>query len=193
MSALPAEIDPKSLDEIIEIAAQMAESKPERLSAEELRRIAAELDIPEADLGRAIDELKRRRAALLAAEAKAAATRRRIGLIAAGVLGALLLALLVVQAGVRAAWHEVEGRRAQLINVMERQTATVAQWQDAPPGPDRAAELSGAENRVRIERKRYDDAATRYNVKVDGLLGGLARATFGLHARAPLSNEVDTW
>ena len=58
-----------------------------------------------------------------------------------------------------------------------------------PPGPDRDAELSGAENRVRIERARYDETAAAYNAKVGATWASLVARIFGLPPRARLSDD----
>jgi hypothetical protein len=88
---------------------------------------------------------------------------------------------------------EVERAHAQVKNVIERQEAVEVRYRDAPQGPDRDAELSGAENRVRIERARYDKVAAQYNADAGAGLGGLWTRLFGMPARVPLSNEVKVW
>ena len=55
---------------------------------------------------------------------------------------------------------------------------------------DSDAELLGAENRVRVEQKRYDEAAAKYNAEARGVGAGLARTFVGLPAEVPMSNEA---
>lgn len=57
-------------------------------------------------------------------------------------------------------------------------------------GNDANAELAGAESRVGIEKRRYDEAATAYNQNAGGWLGPLARRVNGLPPSVPLSSEV---
>ncbi len=116
----------------------------------------------------------------------------KVGATGLGVLFAVtLFAMFATQASLTAAQSEVRRQRAQLQNVRERQQVVLEQWTNAPAGPDRDAELSGAENRVRIERARYDEAASAYNAKVGSLWPGLVARTFGLPSHAKLSDEPD--
>lgn len=46
-------------------------------------------------------------------------------------------------------------------------------------------EMSGSENRVAVERKRYNDAVTRYNRAVRGLFVGMMRWLLGFPAHLP--------
>ncbi|TNF32529.1 MAG: hypothetical protein EP329_10000 [Deltaproteobacteria bacterium] len=75
---------------------------------------------------------------------------------------------------------------------MDRQRATRATF-DAAAGEQAAAELAGAENRVRIARRDYDAAATAYNQRVDGFPGALWATLRGLPPQVPLSNEGGGW
>lgn len=85
---------------------------------------------------------------------------------------------------------DVERTRSQVENVRERQVATVTRLATAEASPGRDAELSGAENRVRIERRRYDEAAATYNAAAGSVWAGLCASITGLPERAPLSNEA---
>src|SRR5690606_2826466 len=138
----------------------------ELLSVEELEEVAAELEIPKHLVAPAVETVRRRREAALAAERTRAerARRIRIGLlVGAGVLGVfVLVASFTTYSGLREARLAAERQRAQVINVLERQQATTAQWAGAAESADKHAELSGAENRVRVERARYDELATEY-------------------------------
>lgn len=66
---------------------------------------------------------------------------------------------------------EAERQRSQVINVLDRQAATRAQWESALESADKQAELSGAENPVRLERKRCDEMVTEYARVASGLGG----------------------
>jgi hypothetical protein len=185
------------VDDVIGIAAELKNQATEELSVADLEQVASELDIEPAYVAPAVEALEQRRRRA-AEEAAATALRRKRLLRRALIAGAALLAVLIavplwLQSGLRADLSEVQRQRAQVRNVTERQAATVAQWEKAPAGPDRSAELSGAENRVRIERKRYDDAAARYNTHAGGPLNSVTAALFGLPTQVPLSNEVETW
>jgi hypothetical protein len=84
----------------------------------------------------------------------------------------------------------VDAKRAQVHSVVERQARVKEMYPDGPVTPSAEAELLGAENRVRIEMKRYDEAATAYNTKADGLGSGFATTVLGMPKRVPLSNEA---
>ena len=84
---------------------------------------------------------------------------------------------------------EVQRTRSQVENVRERQVATVTRLATAQASPGREAELSGAENRVRIERGRYDEAAATYNAAVGSVWARVCASVTGLPEHAPLSNE----
>ncbi|MCB9527164.1 MAG: LemA family protein [Myxococcales bacterium] len=185
----------RDLDDVIEIAARRAEQRQDEVSRDEIAAIARELDIPDADVDAALHELRRRRAAEAAAQGVARAERRARGhrlkqiTIAAAVILAALLGWSYAALNGRLA--DVERQRSQVYNVIERQAAVEAQWRDRPPSAARDAELSGAENRVRIERRAYDDAVTAYNTAAHGFPAVVFRGLLGYPGPQPLSAAVD--
>ena len=86
---------------------------------------------------------------------------------------------------------EVDKSKAQLSNVMERQDAVRKRLANAKASRSKDAELAGAENRVRIQRKRYDEGASEYNRMAKGLLNGIWCTVFRLPSAVPLSNDVN--
>ncbi|MBK6577713.1 MAG: hypothetical protein IPG17_16245 [Sandaracinaceae bacterium] len=120
--------------------------------------------------------------------------RKQVRLFAA--VAALALLVLLGMAGanthaeLRDLHAQVERARAQVENVRERQVAVVARLASAEASAGREAELSGAENRVRIERARYDEAAAAYNAAAGSAWAGLCVTASGLPERAALSNEA---
>jgi len=120
--------------------------------------------------------------------------RKQVRLFAA--VAALALLVLLGMAGanthaeLRDLHAQVERVRAQVENVRERQVAVVARLASAEASAGREAELSGAENRVRIERARYDEAAAAYNAAAGSAWAGLCVTASGLPERAALSNEA---
>lgn len=194
-------IDPEDVDDLIGLAAEMRERDRDRLTVDELREVAEEVGIEARYLDQALAALTSRRreeAALQAARAaRGAARRRRLGLVALGVLGALAV-VGVGLGGLLWSRHgdlvpldaEVRRARAQWRNVVERQAAVEERLRDVPPGRERQAELAGAENRVRIERRRYDETAAAYNAEAGSVLGAWAASLGGLPTEAPLSDAV---
>ncbi len=189
----PATVDFEDVDDIIGIAGEMVEIDDKHLSVEELREVASELDIPEANVEPAIVELRRRRQLELARTA--AAQKRRVMMIRVGavVLGCIAAVLVFVNSQLNELHGDVRGRRAQVDNVVERRSVTLAQWEGQPDSDDKNAELSGASNRVAVELRKYDKAATAYNDARSGILGRVVGGLFGLPRQAPLSSQLNGW
>ncbi len=186
----PRSVDYEDVDDIIGVAAELQQLDADRLSVEELVDVGRQLAIPERFIAPAIAELRRRRDAKLAAAA-AAARRRRYLLIGAGAVGGLaLLAALFGQRGLASAHADVARARAQLVNVQERQVGTRALWEASSNARERLAELSGADNRVRVERQRYDEAAAAYNASAGAFPNRLWAALFGYPTRVPPSDAL---
>ena len=185
------------VDDVIGVAAELRQQDEARLTVDELEEVAVELGIEERYVERAIETLKTRRAEekRRTEQARLARTRRlRYGLILGGtVLVVLGVASYAGQASLRGQLSEVQRTRAQVRNVTERQQAVQQRHRDSSPSPDRDAELAGAENRVRIERARYDKAAATYNASAGGPFASLYAPLFGLPTSVPLSNEVASW
>ena len=88
--------------------------------------------------------------------------------------------------------EHAEQKRSQLVNVKERREAVVARY-GIRPDRDGRAELDGAENRVRVERRRYDLSAGEYNEASSTPLGAVLLYLFDLPSRIPLSREINRW
>jgi hypothetical protein len=187
----------EDVDDVIEAAARAKDQEASFLSVEELQEVAAEIDIPARLLGPAIEQVRKRRELDIAREraaAELAQRRRRLGSYAAAALGVVLLVWgLAARASLRDAMLEAEQQRSQVVNVIDRQLATRAQWADAPESPAKSAELSGAENRVRLERQRYDEIATEYRRRATSLGGRAVVWLGGYPAELPLSSGIDGW
>ncbi|MEM1414482.1 MAG: hypothetical protein AAGH15_06265 [Myxococcota bacterium] len=194
-------IDLEDVDDIIGLAAELREREAVRLDLADLREVAEEVGIEARYVEPALEALRDRRAAEAAANQEEAARRRRLGRglgVALGVAAALALLMVgrvASHAGTLEEAHvPVERSRAQLVNVRERQQAVEARLHAATPDPERAAERdaerAGAENRVRIERRRYDEAAATYNGEARGLVGEWAAAWAGLPREVPMSDAL---
>lgn len=188
--AAPRQVDYEDVDDVIGIASELQELERDRLSVEDLKEVARDLEIPEQYVQPAVAELERRRQAALVAAAKKARVRRAAIVSAVVVVGLLGIWALVSDSRLSSLEAAAKRAHAQVVNVKERQLATQRQWQGQPDGAEKMAELSGAENRVRIERKRYDEAATAYNEAAAGFPGSLWRALFGHPDKLPLSNTA---
>lgn len=190
MSKPVRSVDYEDVDDIIGVAAELQELDADRLSVEELADVGRQLAIPEQFIAPAIAELRRRREVQLASAA-AAARRRRYAFIGAGALGGLvLLAALVGQRSLASGHAEVARARAQLVNVQERQADTRELWESSSNARERMAELSGADNRVRVERQRYDEAAAAYNASAGAFPNRLWTGIFGYPSSVPSSDAL---
>ncbi len=192
------------VDDVIGLAAELKQQASDRLTSSDLEDIGRELDIEPIYVRKAVEALLARQAQQekdaderAKAAARTTALRKRRLMQVAIALGSLFFVLFVgiysKQSSLSDAKAQVDQKAAQVDNVMERQATVKARYQGASPGPERDAMLDGAENRVRIERKRYDEAAAAYNAEAGGVLAGLAAGLFGLPERVPLSNEVERW
>lgn len=199
----PRSVDLDDVDDIIGLAAELRQRDEGRLDLSDLREVAEEVGIEARYVEPALDALRARRAAEARAAEERGERRRRVARgagIALGVLAALAMALIVrvaAQAGtLEDAFTVVERTRAQWTNVVERQAAVRRRFVDVPADADRQAErdaaLAGAENRVRIERRRYDEAAAAYNGEARGRIGGWAAGWAGLPGAVPTSDAVST-
>jgi hypothetical protein len=193
----PRSVHVEDVDDVIGLAAQMKNAAADRLTVDDLKEVGRELEIEERFVERAVQALEERRRQAELEARRRAERRRKQALVGVAVLGVLVAIVaggtLSARASLREALSDVERRRAQVVNVIERQARVESRYRDAPPSPERDAELAGAENRVRIERARYDEAAARYNAAAGGPFARLAGAVSRVPARVPLSNEVKEW
>lgn len=196
----------EDVDDLIHTATRMMQkdAAPETLTTEDLKRIGEELDIPGQYIDRAMVELARRRQeqeqARQAAEAESKARRERLGrrlrlgaIVAASLAVVAGLGGLSVRNGLNGTLQEVARQRAQVRNVLERRVEVEKRAATATAGPERDAQLSGADNRVAVEKRRYDEAATRYNAEASAFPQSWVVGLTGLPSSMPLSTDVGTW
>jgi hypothetical protein len=199
--ARPDPIDRDDVDDVVGLAEQLRREDESKLSLDEMKAVGRELDIADEHIERAALELQEgRRTEARAAEQQAKERAlllkkaRQGALVAAGVTALIFVVLWVGAVSARGELHrlrtDVDAKRAQLVNVTDRQARVEAEFRSRPPSPDRDAELLGAENRVRVERKRYDESAAQYNSATAGTFAGLAVRFYDLPSRVPLSNEL---
>ena len=138
----------------------------ERLTAEELAEVGEDLGIEQKYIDQAREELGKRRetVALQAVAAAKRAKTLRVGLGGAAVVCVLVFgawsALASSSLGDREA--ALSAHRAQVASARERQASVHKLFANRPDSPDKDAELVGAENRVRVELKRCNEALSKY-------------------------------
>ncbi|MEN3002369.1 MAG: LemA family protein [Armatimonadota bacterium] len=215
--------DPQQAQEVIKEAVRLQQEHEEGVSQQVLEQSAAELGIEPERLREAVRRVEQER--------ERRARIRRNALIALGVAALLMvLNLLYSHFALSGAWAEVQMRKAQVENVIQRrqaliprleslvQQASAAQREqlqqvlnalqqsgsntqtasqqlerlltDPAFRDDRLTlalmyEIAGAENRIVVERKRYAEAAARYNRIASRFPVLLARPLLGYPARAP--------
>ncbi len=184
-------MDFEDVDDVIGVAAELKDASADKLTLEELQEVAGDLDIPAEYVAPAVAELERRRRAKAQAERASRARRNKLLLWAASILGAALVAVLMVQAGLSRALAEVDAHRAHVLNALDRVESTERHYADAPSGDrDARAEIDGAHNRVRVARQRYDEHAAAYNGRAASFPGRFVAPLFDLPTSVPLSAEV---
>jgi hypothetical protein len=171
------------------------------LSLDELKAVGAEIDIQPAYIEKAVALRQAEKQKQAEAEKAALAERQRRLVLARkvgiGAAVAAVVSMICVWIGASSRATELRGldaevarARAQLVSVTERQAKVEAEYRPRSASPDRDAELLGAENRVRVERMRYDEAAATYNAARGRTFGGWASRLYGVPERAPLSDET---
>ncbi|MFY2562939.1 hypothetical protein ACN469_35425 [Corallococcus terminator] len=200
--APPTHVAYDDVNELIATATRLMQkdAAPETLTAEDLRRIGAELDIPARYVDQALETLARRReeqvqeARAREEQARLRSVRLRRGAwVGAAFMGLLAMSGLVVRNGLTSSLSEVARQRAQVRNVLERREALRARQDTVTPGPERDAELSGADNRVSLEMRRYDERAANFNASIASFPTGWVGRLSGLPSVLPLSSELSTW
>lgn len=192
----------EDVNELISTATRLMQkdAAPDTLTVEDLRKIGEELDIPAeyVDRARSALEERRQREAEARQDAERRARARRAALkrgawMAAVVGGVLVLGAVPVRNGLHESLAEVTRQHAQVHNVVERRARVQERYATSTPGPERDAQLSGADNRVSVEQRRYDELATHYNASAAAFPTSLLVRLTGLPASVPLSNEVASW
>jgi hypothetical protein len=179
----------EDIDDVVGIAAELMEADDESLSRSEMVAVGRDLDIPEEYLDRAYAELQQRRRAAQRAERREAGRRRRLLTlggtgVAATVFIATMWGMFTVN-GLSKLHARVEAQSAQVANVVERQKAVEERWADMPNTPDKMAALDGSENRIRVETKRYAEAASAYNARANRFPATLFLGFSSLPASVP--------
>lgn len=187
------QVDLEDVDDVIGLAAEMHHADEGKLTVEELSKVAEELELPTHYVEQAVEALELRRSA-----ARDASARHKRTLAVSAVASAVAVGLLVISAltsanALRARAAEVAMRRAQVATVVARRDRTVERVAPDAAGRDAQAELAGADNRVAIETRRYDEAASAYNVEASSFPANLWAPLFGAASDYPLSSEIDQW
>lgn len=187
------QIDEADVDDVVEIATRMMQEEEGQLSLAELQEVGEELDIPPEYIARAREELARQREVAQREAAAEAESKRKLRTTLTYV-GLAVAAVVIVWGAIAASQLSdlhaaVEAQAAQVENVVARRATVAAHYADRPDGPDKDAEIVGAENRIRVESKRYADAATAYNAAARKFPAALVRPLTGLPAEVPTLPE----
>ena len=188
-------VDYEDVDDVIAIAERMRADEANRLTPEELAEIGAELGIPAEYVDRARQKLRERRAHQEREAKQAARLRTKIAVIA----GALILCAGAIfglwssfaVSSLRDAFAEVERTRAQVDNIRARKTAIEQQFEGRGPSLEKDAQLVGAQNRLRVELKRFNEAAAQYNRRASSFPASLWTGGPNLPVRVDMATTAD--
>ena len=190
---IDADLTYDDVDDVIEIAARKKQAAADRLSLEDLQEVADELAIAPEHVEDAVRELERRREEQDQLEEQ----RRQLFRKAAIAVGAVVLVVagLMVygQSRLRGDLNEARQQQSQVANVVDRHRTTEEYFADRDDSADRSAELQGALNRVSVETRRYDEAATEYNARARSFPSSIWVRLFGFPDELPMSDEIDEW
>lgn len=188
------ETDYEDVDDIIGIAERLKQKNQESLSDEELQEVGAELGIPAEYIDQARDELERRRREERTREERLEKRRRRWrrrGLIAGGALLVVFgLWSWIATAKLNQSYSAVESHRSEVRNQLDRKAAIREQFADQPDSPEKQAQLTGSENRVRVAIQRYNDVAADYNRRARSFPASLWKSIVGLPDEVPGGDEI---
>jgi len=181
----------EDVDDVIEIAARIMMEEEGQLTLAELQEVGEELDIPAEYIERAQKQLQTDRAQAKVQLQKELEDKKRFKMVGlfggVGLVSVVSLWTLITASTLSSLHAEVEASKAQVQNVQARKQTVAEMLKDRPNSPDKDAELIGAENRIRVETKRYSDAASKYNSKSNGIFGGIASSLTGLPKQVPAS------
>ena len=191
---VPEAIHVDDVDDAVGIAAEKAKAAEDSVSVAQLVEIGAEVGLPASAMVEAAAELGEHKRAIAEREAQ----RKRIIAAGAAAAAALVVLTLIVGAVGRSSLVEqrsvVDAKRAQVVSVVKRRNDVLASLEGANLASDeRWAEVSGSENRIAVEKRRYDEAASEYNRRAATLSGPLGAAIFGHPQHVELSIEIASW
>lgn len=159
--------DYDDVDDVMELAERLRSEDVVRFSASEMAEMGGELGIPAEYIEQARSQLKERRLLEERQALEKAAAQKKMMLF--GAMGAAVLVAVVgivslgASSKVGRLAEVADSAIAQVESVRERQVSVKALLADRPDSPDKDAELIGAENRLRVELKRCNEAVVRYN------------------------------
>ena len=181
------------IEKVIEIACELRRTQADRLSFTDVRDVGLQVGLKPALIEEAVRTLVARRQAreMLRRRLRRWAVFLVLGLLVCGVFGVGCLTVWADQ--VRAQHTMVLRSASQVSNVLARQKFVRSRYQSRPSDQERDAMLDGAENRVRIEMRRYDDMVERYNSLLAKAHLRLGAFWVDLPASMPLSNQREDW
>lgn len=190
----PEHTERDDIDDVIGIAAELMRQDEERIDRADLHTVGRELDIPPEYIEKARTELAHRRAEQTRLAAESSAKKKRVAMVVGATAAALVIVFALAYASTVSTLRDrhtaVQSHAAQVANVRARRTTVVQQLADRPASADKDAEIIGAENRIRVETKRYADAAAAYNQAAAGWFGAWAASVAGLPPQVPLDLEA---
>lgn len=186
------------VDDVIELAARYTQRDDDLMTGADLVDIGQQLDLAPAAIEEAVQELHRRRAIQKEEQEQSVArmaARKKLAIVfGVGTVVLLGLSLVFSNAALSTRYAVVEEHAGLVREAMTRAEITernIATLELDATG--RAGEVLGAQNRITVERRRYDQAVADYNQVAGGLFGGIARALSSKPASMPRAAERSSW
>lgn len=161
-----AKTDYDDVDDVIDLAERLRMADADRLSAQEMTEVGEDLGIPQKYVDQARRQLSEQRAVEAREKRGRAANERKIRRFGA-IISIVLIAIGCIWSAVASsslgdAEAALRAQSRQVQSARQRQSSVHTLLADRPASPDKDAELIGAENRVRVELKRCNEALSAY-------------------------------
>ena len=184
------------VDDIIGIAEQLKERDTETLTVDDMVEIAGELDIEVEYVEKAIHHLKHQRLAEQEKE-KQAQIRwqkyKKLGAVALAVAFALfLLGGIVTQSSLSSKFSEVKTLESKVVSALERQKKILERY-GTRSDVDADGAIDGAENRVRLAKRHYDEAVGTYNKSANRIWAKVWAGFLAYPSRISFSSAIEEW
>ncbi len=191
---VPELIRVDDVDDAIGIAIEWAKAEADTVSVAQLVEIGAEVGLPAPAMLEAAATLEEQKRAALE---RAAQRKRYAAALLAGLVFSVVLLVSIAAIGRSSLVEqrvEVDGKRARVASVIARRNDMLTNLEGADlASEERWAEISGSENRISVEKRRYDEAATEYNRRAATFSGSLGASLFGHPKHIELSDEIGAW
>ena len=189
------------VDDVVEASLRAKDAQEDLLSVQDVKAIGEDLDLSPELIEQGIAVVKKQRAQedAHAQQAQLAAQRRRVLLGRAALALLATLGLMLAAAGISlastrsaltSASAEVDAQRALVELAQQKQARTLARYANKPDSRDKEVALAGAENRVFVQMRRYDDVVKTYNQRAASFPASLWAPLLSLKTSLPTASKT---